>query len=106
VGRLPGWVLLAYLLMDLGTPLVPGVFRFSLEDGVVWMEAVSDRRAAGVTPTASTAAPLSAMAPAAPSAAPRRVWRPPGRALLGFLTDVRSGDPPARDLPSTSTDDH
>ncbi len=104
---LPGWALLLYLAIDLANPFVPGAFRFTPEEGFVWVEGMSPGRegarsgvaAASVRARASHV-PASSGELQAPTE-PVRAWR-----LTTWLTRVRTGDPPARDLPPPGSDDH
>ena len=105
---LPGWALLLYLAIDLANPFVPGAFRFTPEEGFVWVEGMSlgregtrsggcGRRACELRRRTCRRPPGSLRAPTGPA----RAWR-----LTTWLARVRTGDPPARDLPPPSSDDH
>jgi hypothetical protein len=104
---LPGWALLLYLAIDLANPFVPGAFRFSPEEGFVWVEGISLGREG--TRSGVGAASVRTQAPHVPASSgelraptgPVRAWR-----LTTWLARVRTGDPPARDLPPPSSDDH
>jgi hypothetical protein len=104
---LPGWALLLYLAIDLANPFVPGAFRFTPEEGLVWVEGTSlGREGSGSGVPAARVRAQAAHVPAssrelrAPMG-PVRAWR-----LTTWLARVRTGDPPARDLPPPSSDDH
>lgn len=103
---LPGWALLLYLAIDLANPFVPGAFRFTPEEGAVWIEGMAHGREGA---RSGVGASEQVRAPHVPSSsgelqAPTetvRAWR-----LTTWLARVRTGDPPARDLPPPSSDDH
>ena len=105
--RLPSWVLLVYLAIDLANPFVPGAFRFTPDGGLAWVEALSHSReeATAGTSEASGPAPLpqrttshqGLLVPGAPAPA----WH-----LTAWLVRVRSGDPSSHDLPPPDSDDH
>jgi hypothetical protein len=107
--RLPGWVLLIYLAIDLTNPYVPGAFEFTPDGGLAWVEAMAHARPR--LSIGATEASTPALAPA-----PRlllaedvssRSAEPGGRRdLMAWLVSVRTADPPARDLPPPSSDDH
>lgn len=105
--RLPSWVLLLYLAIDLANPFVPGAFRFTPDEGIVWVEGVShsrERANAGI-PEARGSAPL----PQGPASDddPRVPGAPaPARHLTAWLVRVRTSDSPARDFPPPDSDDH
>ena len=42
--RLPSWILLLYLAIDLANPFIPGAFRFTPEEGAVWVEGAPHSR--------------------------------------------------------------
>ena len=105
--RLPSWVLLVYLAIDLANPFVPGAFRFTPDGGLVWVEAMPHSReeANAGTSEASGSAPLpqrptsgqGLLAPGAPASACH---------LTAWLVRVRSGDPSSHDFPPAYSDDH
>lgn len=43
-GRLPSWILLLYMAIDLANPFIPGAFSFTPEGGLAWVEGVSQAR--------------------------------------------------------------
>jgi hypothetical protein len=105
--RLPSWILLLYLAIDLANPFIPGAFRFTPEDGAVWVEGAplsrEDLRAVGpVGVRSSPASPrLSAGGELRGAPGPDRRG-----SLAAWLADVRSAEPPARDFPPPDADDH
>jgi hypothetical protein len=105
--RLPSWILLLYLAIDLANPFVPGAFRFTPEEGLVWVEGTSRcREGAGIgTSEVKGSAPLPP--PAAPD---ERFVVPAAPARAGYLTAwlarIRTGDPAASDYPPESDDHH
>ena len=104
---LAGWALLLYLAIDLANPFVPGAFRFTPEEGLVWVEGTSLGREG--SRSAVGAARVRARAPHVPAASGElQAPTEPARAgrLTTWLARVRTGDPPARDLPPPSSDDH
>ena len=105
--RLPSWVLLVYLAIDLANPFVPGAFRFTPDGGLVWVEALShsEEEATAGTSEASGSAPLPQQ-PASDGGllspgAPARAWH-----LTAWLVRVRSGDPSLHDFPPPDFDEH
>jgi hypothetical protein len=105
--RLPSWVLLVYLAIDLANPFVPGAFRFTPEEGLVWVEGASQSRegaSAGASEVRGSA-PL-----------PRRVAFDGSLIVLGepartgrltaWLARVRTGDPSVSDYQPPDPDDH
>jgi hypothetical protein len=106
-GRLATWVLLLYLAIDLANPFVPGAFRFTEAEGCVWVDGTTH---ACYRPSPR---PNEAREPGGP---PRlhqsegECPRAPGPAqhqdVLAWLAGIRTGDPPARDLPPPTSDDH
>jgi hypothetical protein len=103
--RLPGWVLLIYLAIDLANPFVPGAFRFTPDEGLVWAEGTlrsPEEPGAGTSEVRGSAPPLSRIV------AEGGVSGRPGPApqLTAWLASVRAGDPPARDFPPPESDDH
>ena len=106
-GRLPSWILLVYLAMDLANPFVPGAFRFTPEEGLVWVEAAPHARAEGRAGTSEVRG--SAPFPGRPAVAGSGLTPgKPARAghLTAWLVRVRTGDPPARDFPPSDSDVH
>jgi hypothetical protein len=105
--RLPSWILLLYLAVDLTNPFVPGAFRFSPEEGLVWVEVMAPDRE--VMTKGAAGASVYAKAPRRPAGSGDLSSRTepvrPGR-LATWLARVRTGDPPARDLPPPDSDDH
>ena len=106
-GRLSGWVLLLYLAIDLANPFVPGAFRFTAEEGCVWVEGTTHARCQP-SPSPDEARepgdrPWLRQSEAERSRAAGLVQR---RDALAWLAGVRTGDPPARDLPPPTSDDH
>jgi hypothetical protein len=105
--RLPSWVLLLYLAIDLANPFVPGAFKFTPQEGLTWVEG------AYLSREGTEAVPPEAKGPVPP---PRRrvsegAVLPSGklaqaRDLAAWLAGVRTGDPPARDFPPPDSDDH
>ena len=105
--RLPSWVLLVYLAIDLANPFVPGAFRFTPEEGLVWVEAAPHAREGPRAGTSEVRG--SAPVPGRPaSAGIGLVPGEPARAghLSAWLVSVRTGDPPARDFPPPDSDVH
>ena len=105
--RLPSWVLLLYLAIDLANPFVPGAFQFTSDQGLVWVEALSHVR----EEVSDRASEASASAPTLfpPLLAGECRGSPqsvPAGHLTAWLVRVRTGDPPARDLPPSDSDDH
>lgn len=104
--RLPSWVLLIYLAIDLANPFVPGAFRFTPEEGAVWVEGTTPVRGGPSEAPTGAATSISA-APAADSG--RRALRArSARAerLIAWLVRVRTGDPSAHDVLPSDSDDH
>ena len=106
-GRLPSWAVLVYLAIDLANPFVPGAFRFTPEDGLVWVEGASRTREEAKA-GASQARESAPVPPAPASAGGLLVAGAPAAAghLAAWLVRVRTGDPPARDFPPSDSDDH
>lgn len=105
---LPAWALLLYLAIDLDNPFVPGAFRFTPEEGFVWVEGMSLGREG--TRSGVGAASVRTRAPHVPASSgefqtptePVRAWR-----LMTWLARVRTGDPPPlgtsrRPVPTTT----
>ena len=105
--RLPSWVLVVYVAIDLANPFVPGAFEFSSKKGAVWVEAMSHSRPKLSVGTSEASppglAPGSLLTEGEYSQTTEAVRLPNLRA---WLVGVRTGDPPARDLPPPSSDDH
>jgi hypothetical protein len=102
--RLPSWILLLYLAIDLTNPFVPGAFRFTLEEGFTWVEGTSHPREeakAGTSETMGSAPPPRKTALESSLGKPPQAWY-----LTSWLVRVRTSDPPARDLPPSDSDDH
>jgi hypothetical protein len=107
-GRLPGWALLVYLAIDLSNPFVPGAFRFTPEEGAVWVEAASHLRV-GVESDAVWglgAEDVPDPRPTIRGSEQRTGGMLHARDLTAWLAGVRTGDPPARDFPPADSDDH
>lgn len=104
--RLPSWVLLLYLTIDLVNPFVPGAFRFTPDEGFVWVEGTPRHRegAGGLAAAAVTAPPPEAVTPERGRVAIREPA--PARALGAWLVGVRTSDPPSCDFPPSDSDDH
>jgi hypothetical protein len=105
--RLPSWILLAYVAIDFANPFVPGAFRFTAENGLVWMEGMPQLR------EGTRVSLLDAKGPARPvsGVAPGRSLLVPGQPtrvehFYSWPVGIRTGDPPARDSPPCDTDDH
>ena len=105
--RLPSWVLLIYLAIDLANPFVPGAFQFTPQEGLIWVEG------AHLSREGTEAVPFEAKGPVPPP--PRRASEgavlasgkfAQARDLAAWLAGVRTGDPPARDFPPADSDDH
>jgi hypothetical protein len=105
--RLPSWILLFYLAIDLANPFVPGAFQFTPQEGLVWVEGAYLSRqgteagrleATETAPPARTQTSLGAVCAALSSAR--------ARDLTAWLVGVRTGDPPAHDFPPPDSDDH
>ena len=105
--RLPSWILLLYVAIDLANPFVPGAFRFTQEEGLVWVEAAPHSREA-VDPSASRGGERAPVPPRPGSGDEPRgsVETVRARPLAAWLVAIRTGDPPARDLPPPDTDEH
>ena len=58
--RLPSWILLLYLAIDLANPFVPGAFRFTPEEGLVWVEAAPEPSLVKVANIQHLATPIRA----------------------------------------------
>jgi hypothetical protein len=104
--RLPSWALLLYLAIDLANPFVPGAFRFTAEEGVVWVEGMAQaRQEVGARDSERVSGP-SPRPPACDGQL--RVAPTEGRAgcLVDWLALIRTGDPTIRDLPRPDADDH
>ena len=106
--RLPSWILLVYLAIDLANPFVPGAFRFTPEEGVMWVEAASHVRevveADVVAGKRAGPAPIPRPVPDGGelrAGGPIRAWH-----LTAWLAGVRTSDAPARDWPPPDSDDH
>jgi hypothetical protein len=105
--RLSSWILLLYLAIDLANPFVPGAFRFTPEEGLVWVEGASPSReeaGAGTSEARGSALPLRRTASDGSLLVYGKLAR--GGHLSSWLVHVRTGDPPARDLPPSESDDH
>ena len=104
--RLPSWVLLVYLAINLANPLRPGAFQFTPEEGFVWVEAAYLSR--GVRADTSEGRGLAPPARRRDLAGGIFAPQKPGRAghLTAWLVRVRTGDPPAHDFPPSDSDDH
>jgi hypothetical protein len=104
-GRLASWALLVYVALDLGNPFVPGAFGFTPERGLVWVEAMCHARPRLTVDTSEANDPVPE-----PRLLPTEGGHPrstrPSRDLAAWLVGVRTGDPPARDLPPSGSDDH
>jgi hypothetical protein len=107
IRRLPSWAVLLYLAIDLANPFVPGAFRFTPEDGLVWVEGTSGLREKAQS-GASQAREPAPVPPASVSDGRFLVTGAPAPTghLAAWLVHVRTGDPPARDLPPPDSDDH
>jgi hypothetical protein len=108
MSRLPSWILLVYLAIDLANPFVPGAVRFTPEEGLVWVEGMprpGTQRNADERGPMARRSPRDAVASDLPVRAPIRGVTAAPR-LTDWLAAVRAGDPPARDLPPPATDDH
>ena len=105
--RLPSWALLFYLAIDLANPFIPGAFRFTPEEGVIWIEGAPHSRQGLciAAPGGGETSPALHRNPAGVElrGSPEPVRRGP---LEAWLAGVRSGDPPARDFPPTDSEDH
>jgi hypothetical protein len=102
--RLPGWVLLIYLAIDLANPFVPGAFQFTPDKGLIWAEGTlpsPEEPGAGTSEVRGSAPPPARMVDGSVSGRPG-----PVRQLTAWLVNVRAGDPPARDFPPSKSDDH
>ena len=105
--RLPTWAILIYVAIDLANPFVAGAFRFTAEEGAVWVEGASHPR------LRADAAPREAP-DTAPHLGPafaegRRLDGEQSMRrghLLVWLVRTRTADPPARDLPPPTSDEH
>jgi hypothetical protein len=104
--RLPSWILLLYLAIDLANPFVPGAFAFTSEDGLVWVEAMSPARPRLTVGTAEAIEPAPALLLPADSDCRRSGEPTRVPDLAAWLAGVRTGDHPARDLPPPDSDDH
>lgn len=96
-----------YLAIDLANPFVSGAFGFTPEKGLVWIEVIPHaRRTLSVgTSEARDSTPWPRFLPVEGECP--RVTEPGGvKDLAAWLIGVRTLDPPARDLPPPSTDDH
>jgi hypothetical protein len=105
--RLLSWILLLYLTVDLANPFLPGAFTFTAEEGCVWVEAMPHTR------YPASSGPGEAREPgAAPrlrrsdGERPRAAGSVQTRDVVAWLAAIRTGDPPARDLPPPQSDDH
>ena len=105
--RLASWVLLLYLAIDLANPFVPGAFRFTPEEGLVWVEGTSHPREGAIAGASEvrTSTPLwGDVAPEGSQLVPGE--SAPAGGLTAWLVRVRTGDLPARDFPPPDSDDH
>ena len=103
--RLPSWILLLYLAIDLANPFVPGAVRFTQEEGLVWVEGTCpSREAAGVATADTRRVPPPLRRPS--SVGESRSSTGPVPRLADWLVGVRTADPSARDLPQAESDDH
>ena len=105
--RLPSWILLVYLAIDLANPFVPGAFRFTPEEGLVWVEAAPHSREA-VDPGPRGGGEIRPV-PRRPASEGERRGSARARASAAsrrLAGRVRTGDPPARDRPPPDADDH
>jgi hypothetical protein len=105
--RLPSWILLLYLAIDLANPFLPGAFQFTSEGGLVWVEGTSQPRMdAGAGASEASGHVASPRGKAfdgsllIPGVARRTGY------LTAWLVRVRTGDPPAQDFPPSDSDDH
>jgi hypothetical protein len=106
--RLLSWILLLYMAIDLANPFVPGAVRFTPEEGLVWVEGMPHQREQGGGENQGTTgrrSPRDEVVSFRRARAPDRRTAPAPR-LADWLTNVRTGDPPARDFPPPATDDH
>jgi hypothetical protein len=107
-GRFPGWVLLLYLAIDLANPFVPGAFRFTVEEGCVWVEGTTHARYRASSSPDEAREPEGRPWLRQSGQERSRAAGPPARCreVLVWLAGVRTGDPPARDLPPPTSEDH
>jgi hypothetical protein len=93
--------------MDLANPFVPGAFRFTPEQGLVWVEGVPQARQA--RPDDRQGAVTATFARRDSTGGNGPVVVPPPTVQwdgTSWLALVRTGDPPARDLSPDEGDDH
>src|SRR4030095_14111159 len=82
MSRLPSWILLVYLAIDLANPFVPGAVRFTPEEGLVWVEGMPRP---GTQRNADERGPMARRAPRA-ARARQNAWRPFGPETLRLAT--------------------
>ena len=105
--RLPSWIVLVYLAIDLAHPFVPGAFQFTLEGGLVWVEGAlhaPEGAWAGTSEVSGSTPPQRRPVPTAgvlPSGMPA-----PGHRFTSWLVRVRSGGPSSGDVLPSDAGDH
>lgn len=104
--RLPSWVLLIYLAIDLANPFVPGAFRFTPEEGAVWVEGTTHGREGPSEARAGADTSTSAAPTADDGLRARRARSSRAGRLIAWLVRVRTGDPSVQDFLPSDSDDH
>ena len=104
--RLPSWVLLIYLAVDLANPFVPGAFRFTPEEGAVWVEGTTQVRGGPSEASAGAATSISAVPARDRGRRALRARSSRAGRLIAWLVRVRTGDPSAQDVLPSDSDDH
>jgi hypothetical protein len=105
--RLPSWILLVYRAIDFGNPFVSGAVRFTPEKGLMLVEGLpcaETWRDADERAPMGQASPRGMVVSDMPVRGSDRAT-PPASRLTDWLAEVRSGGPPARDVPHPATHD-
>jgi hypothetical protein len=105
-GRLPSWVLLLYMAIDLANPFIPGAFRFTPEGGLVWVEGVPQARNVRSHDGQGAVMAVFGRSDAADANGPAVTAQPAVQARgMAWPARVRTVAPPAREGPNED-DDH
>ena len=102
-GRLLFWLLLSYVALDLGNPLVHGAVSLTADGQLEWVEAVSHESGPRLAAQVAHQGPALS-GPSAPVVVASLSARRPVIPWRAWLAWVRTGDPPARDHPSGPED--
>ena len=105
--RLPSWILLTYLAIDLANPFVPGAFQFTPDEGLVWAEGTIRAReapGAGIPETRQSVLPAR-MALSSPASLTSQRPGSPRRLALQPVR-LRTGAESMPDASAPDSDDH